>query len=293
MAQGCYKLVKALLDEGADVNATTNKGETIIHYALLEWQNQVKIFKTDTNVGFDTSTRDKDGTTILQWACREGDYDLARNVIDAVNINNQIGETALHYAVQAWKPNLDIVKLLIDNGIDVNCTDCNGISPLHWAFDKGHYDLIGVLHQKGANVTTITAEHKSLLRNAYKPQQPNMYVVEMLIDYGFNVNAKGCDGVTLLHWASEQGHVGIVKLLIANGANINATTKSNETVLHHAARGWNTTLITIFTEIGIDVNGKDIDGTTALHRAAQRGNLSMVRFPTVLYTSTTIRVIPG
>ena len=46
-------------------------------------------------------------------------------------------------------------------------------------------------------------------------------VVELLIDKGADVNAKGKYGRTPLHWAAHQGHWEIAELLIAKGADVN------------------------------------------------------------------------
>lgn len=59
-------------------------------------------------------------------------------------------------------------------------------------------------------------------------------IVNALIDKGADVNAKGKNEKTPLHWAAENGYLGIVKALIKAGANVNIRGKGEETPLHLA-----------------------------------------------------------
>ena len=43
-------------------------------------------------------------------------------------------QTALHYA--AWHGHVDVAKVLIQNGADVNAVDKNKSTALHWAAEK-------------------------------------------------------------------------------------------------------------------------------------------------------------
>jgi hypothetical protein len=61
-------------------------------------------------------------------------------------------------------------------------------------------------------------------------------LAEELIAMGADVNAKVANGTTPLHHAAYRGHVGIVALLIAHGADINARNQAGLTPLDWAVR---------------------------------------------------------
>ena len=92
-----------------------------------------------------------------------------------------------------------------------------------------------------------------------------------------DVNAKGDDGKTPLHWAAAQGHLSIVSALIAAGADVNEKGFRGWTPLHEAAALINSSdrlsIILALIAAGADVNAKDDDGKTPLHRAARHQGL--------------------
>jgi ankyrin repeat protein len=50
-----------------------------------------------------------------------------------------------------------------------------------------------------------------------------------------DVNVRGADGRTPLHWAARNGHVEVLRTLAELGADVHAQSESGQTPLHHAA----------------------------------------------------------
>ena len=92
------------------------------------------------------------------------------------------------------------MKVLIQNGADVNAVDKNKLTALHIAAKKGHVDVAKVLIQNGADVNAVD-------KNKF----------------------------TALHFAAENGHVDVAKVLIQNGADVNAV-DDRKTALHSQLR---------------------------------------------------------
>ena len=57
-----------------------------------------------------------------------------------------MGLTPLHVAVQ--KDNVNLVKLLVDNGADLDRKDGFGDSPMKWAHGRGNDKVLSVLQEK-------------------------------------------------------------------------------------------------------------------------------------------------
>jgi ankyrin repeat protein len=61
-------------------------------------------------------------------------------------------------------------------------------------------------------------------------------MVELLLENGADITAANKSGWTLLHWASENGHVEVVKLLLEKGADAATADKYGWTPLHRASK---------------------------------------------------------
>lgn len=112
-----YKLMKELIDRGADVNIPTNR-VTALHNAIAK----------------------KASVSILKLLIEKG------AIIETVGPR---GITSLHNAVIVNY--LDAVKLLVESGADVNATMVGGNTPLGLARVKKHKSIYKYLKQNGAN----------------------------------------------------------------------------------------------------------------------------------------------
>ena len=96
----------------------------------------------------------------LQEAASIGNVDLVRMIIengtDVDSMDDQFYKTALHRAVAGGHQ--EIVEFLLNKGADVNAQDREGRTPLHYASERGHKDVAKLLIDKGADVNAKNNE---------------------------------------------------------------------------------------------------------------------------------------
>ncbi len=151
--------------------------------------------------------------------------------------------TLLHYV--AFKGYVDVAKVLIQNGTDVNAVDKWKRTALLIAAYYGHVDVTKVLLQNGADVNAVNVDKQTALHVAGMNTNSEK-LAKVLIQNGADVNAVGWYKWTALHKAADEGHADVAKVLIQNGASVNALNKIRWTALRIAAeKGHNSVVKTL------------------------------------------------
>ena len=191
-----------------------------------------------------------------------------------VNGTDSEGWTPLHYACS--EGHLGMVRMLIaEFKADVNCTDPDGWTPLHHACSsKGHLDMARML------VTEFKAAFGSnqlpLLHHACR--EGHLGVVKMLIsEFKADVNCADSSGWTPLHYACSEGYLGIVRMLITEfKADVNKANSNGWTPLHHACSKSHLVMVRMLVELKADINCTDSSGLTPLQHACRKKNFGVV-----------------
>ena len=111
----------------------------------------------------------------------------------------------------AQKGDIDIVRILLDNGANINFKDNYGDTALMWASIEGHTDIVQLLLDMGANLYLQNNHGTTAILLA--SSNGNTDVVELLLDRGANPNIQNNNGNTALILASFYGNTDIVNLL--------------------------------------------------------------------------------
>jgi uncharacterized protein len=171
---------------------------------------------------------------------------------DAVDVNavQADGMSALHWAVHF--DDLETSKRLIASGADVNRKTRYEVTPLSIACLDGNSSIVETLLEAGADPNTALRGGETALMTAARTGKPEL--VRVLIARGAYVNAKEKSGQTALMWAAAEGHADVAQMLIDAGADINARVKSGFTPLLFAAREGRTEAVRVLLKAGVDVN---------------------------------------
>ena len=95
--------------------------------------------------------------------------------------------------------------------------------------------------------------------------------VDRLLDGGADVQARGPDGTTALHWAARADSLETVELLLEAGAEASAADLYGVTPLYLAAENGSAGVIAALLDAGADPNTVAPTGQTALMTAARNG----------------------
>ncbi|EAY12026.1 hypothetical protein TVAG_038720 [Trichomonas vaginalis G3] len=195
-------------------------------------------------------------------------------IANGANVNETVNSTkpALHNAI--FFSNLEVVKLLISNGADVNAKIFDKRTPAHEASKYGrNTEILEFLCIHGADINAkdkqkITPLHLTLLF-------PNLANADVLLYHGANIEAPDSFGHTPIFWCSDKE---FTEFFIAHGANINARDVKGQSPLQYAIKCNRNEKAEMLISYGADVNAQDLKGRTALHYASRAKNKDMIKY---------------
>ena len=141
---------------------------------------------------------------------------------------------SIHSAAQ--KGETEKIKLLIQQGVDVNARDYEGNTPLHLAALRGDKDAVELLIEKKAYVHAKTKTGETALHRA--AHSGSTEIIDLLIANKADVNDRDYAGNTPFHYAVASRKNNAVKLLIAKKADVYAQTKKGVTPFNMALSGY-------------------------------------------------------
>lgn len=239
--EGDLETVKVLVGAGADVNQATNYGWTPL---LTATQNRnYKIAQVLLEHGANPNIANKGGWSPLYLATDNrniegGDYPVRAPDMD----------------------HLELIKLLLDKGANVNArvcgvkstaAQCQGdstetrtIFTMQWLYEdgatafwraaqSGDVALMKLLLAKGADPKIATAHNVTPLAVASGigwvegitfewSEAENLEAVKMCLDLGIDPNVADDEGRAALHGAAHKGRNAVVQLLVDRGAKLDA-----------------------------------------------------------------------
>ncbi|MER9587050.1 ankyrin repeat domain-containing protein [Mesorhizobium sp. M0276] len=145
---------------------------------------------------------------------RNGDVAAVASALDKGAAVNEIdGVTALYIACEGG--NVELAKLLIDHGADVNLPVSWQRTPLYAANKAGHAEIVKLLLDNGADPNQVAKAQTPLHVAA---ENGCLQCVIHLVDAGAEVNALTSNGNPPIHLAKLRGHDDIVAYLRSHGA---------------------------------------------------------------------------
>ncbi|KAK6357883.1 hypothetical protein TWF730_007240 [Orbilia blumenaviensis] len=306
-ANGSIEVVELLLKYGAEMFVLNTIHRSPMHAAALFGQSQMILYLV--SAGFSVNDCDHTRYQPLHLAVQNNHYDAARTLIELgapINAKNVHGWSSLEEAAFLAADNVEMVKLLLDNGADIESYDSDGISPLNRAVIAGNKEVARELLARGARIDKKNSWGQGVLNECARHGRPEMLkwfveagmaseintldwtigkpplyeaveqgrpmLVKAFIKHGADVNIKTTDGLwTPLHESVKKGYLEITEMLLNAGADPNAANDDGITCFHCCWRTGSVSLASLLLSHGADVNLKRKDQFTALHYASFEG----------------------
>lgn len=251
------KNLMLLISAGADVDMKNINGDTALQVGIIyqrsnDWYKFTNAARILIDYGANVNTMNKFGNTPLHQAAANGQEETAKLLLDyeaKIDLRNKAKDTPLHVACK--KNNSKLVKLLLCGNADVEAKDAQGETPLIIAVNNGNSEIIALLLDGGADVN-VTEK-----MDAYTPLhlavvEKNKKVVSLLLEAGADANAVCLNGETPLHLAVDTDDIMLMQMLINARADINCENNVGETPLYFATEKNNQEVINFLLSQGAD-----------------------------------------
>uniref|UniRef100_A0A8C2IZP4 Transient receptor potential cation channel, subfamily A, member 1b n=1 Tax=Cyprinus carpio TaxID=7962 RepID=A0A8C2IZP4_CYPCA len=273
------------LSTSVHINYLDKSKSTPLHLAVRG--GNIEVIKLCIIKGARVDQQQCDKSTALHFACTQGALEAVKimlssynKVEDIINIRDGANQTPLHRATLF--DHVELVEYLISKEAEIDCIDCNGLSPLLMASRCGAWKTVAFLLSIGADFRIkdkvgcnflhfVVLQPKGLKNLPETVLQVNA-VKEMLSD-------EDVEGCTPLHYACKLGIHDSVKNMLGLNIFVGQKSREKKSALHFAAEYGRINTCKRLLETLTDskmLNDWDEKGLTPLHLASMAGHTQVV-----------------
>ncbi|MBQ8870727.1 MAG: ankyrin repeat domain-containing protein [Alphaproteobacteria bacterium] len=199
MASADVAFLEKLKNEGFDFNQKDANGNPPLYY-LLARNPDLDVAKKAIEFGADVNMPAKNGMIPLNIATSKAN-ELQLQIMmmktmglntDEPTIQEELKKNLFHEMTRA----IEMTKLLIDNGADVNLVSSLGTPLMNAVTNVWNLDIVKMLIEAKADLNATDKNGRTALFYAYASN--NDAVVELLIENGADTSLKDVDGKTYL-----------------------------------------------------------------------------------------------
>ncbi|MGA1978379.1 MAG: ankyrin repeat domain-containing protein [Bacteroidales bacterium] len=201
-SKGYTSEIERMLNQGADVDATTAEDATPLIFAIAN-------FRTEAVMALLNKGADPNKVTV------RSDTPL---LIAIKNLNSKTVDVLKEYGASIDSLVAVITDALIRHGANINARDKWGVTPLNYASVYGFADLADMLLYYGAESDLNAFDGTTPLMSAVWSGNDN--IADLLIQYGANLESRDIDGFTPFLIAAQNGDTIMLSILMKNGVDI-------------------------------------------------------------------------
>ncbi|XP_047997219.1 serine/threonine-protein phosphatase 6 regulatory ankyrin repeat subunit B isoform X2 [Leguminivora glycinivorella] len=277
--RGHMELVSTLLSNHARVDVFDVEGRSALHLAAEHGYLQV-CDALLTNKAF-INSKARNGRTALHLAAMNGYAHLVKflirdhnAMIDVLTLKKQ---TPLHLAAASGQ--IEVCKLLLELGANIDATDELGQKPIHAAAQNNYSEVVQLFLQQHPNLVMATTKDGNTCAHI-AAIQGSVKVIEELMKFDRTgvISARNkLNDSTPLQLAAEGGHADVVRVLVRAGASCTDENRAGLTAVHLAAEHGHTNVLDVMRSTNtLRISSKKL-GLTPLHIAAYYGQAETVR----------------
>ena len=260
--------LRILVDLGANPNITIPYLSPPLECALLA-NTGVEFVSILLKAGASVNLADSSGNTAINTAVKYRRFEELLMLVQAggnLNHKNNARNTVLTEEILGQDPSLDVVKLLLKLGADVNVS-----GSLHASLSNYGRSLhiVQTLIDNGADCNAVNNVGRTPLSVAVTDAKCPINIIESLVSFGAQIDLPDDDGSTPLLSAAASGHKAAVKFFLENNASVFHINKEGKSALHLCCKEGKSSVIPLIVKAGIDINLADCSGRTPLMYAVE------------------------
>ncbi|TLF45709.1 ankyrin repeat domain-containing protein [Maribacter aurantiacus] len=275
---GNLELVKYLLDQGSDAAAVDAHGYSVINFAANSGVTDTQIFDALLENGADVKATTHNGANALLLASSGADtFELLQYFMDKglpLNSADDTGNGVFQYASRGG--NISVLKTLAEKGLEYKKVNTEGENALFMAArgtrrKQNNKEVFDYLEGLGLSNQLINNEGRNLL-HLIAGRNKDLPLFEHFIASGVSTNLKDKKGQTPFMIAASGNDLEVVELLAKHVEDINLTDDKGRNALMMAVERNNTDVVDFLLERGADVSALDTDGNSVAYYLIQNYN---------------------
>jgi ankyrin repeat protein len=283
---GSFEIAKYLVDHGADVSkGGENTEDTPLAYASM--YGHLEIVKILIDAGADVNLKGEYGRTPLHYASSptgsstKNNYEIVKLLLENgadPNALNEAEENPLQDSIWYEGFDIEIAKLLIDAGIDLETKGSFNSTALTRAIDAKRLDLVKLFKEKADVLLVKQNDLNSALVEAFR-EKDNKELIFYLLEQGADMRYKERFGTNVLSYAAEHGFIDMIEYLIDHGLDLTEDIDDTNNALREAAYTGQFEVIKFLVDHGADINGGDYGASeNPLMKAARHDYVEIAEY---------------